>query len=70
MELIAAKRDFRVLAYGENLSDAGDWRPGAQAAGQFEVRAPLREAEFTKADAWEVSRALVYLRRISRRCLA
>ena len=58
MELIAAKRDFRVLAYGENLSDAGDWRPGAQAAGEFEVRAPLREAEFSKADVREVSRAL------------
>ena len=58
MELIAAQRDFRVLAYGENLSDAGDWRPGAQAAGEFEVRAPLREAEFSKADVREVSRAL------------
>ena len=33
MEAIAAQRDFRVLAYGENVSDAGDWRPGAQAAG-------------------------------------
>ena len=58
MELIAAQRDFRVLAYGENVSDAGDWRPGAQAAGEFEVRAPLREAEFSKADVREVSRAL------------
>ena len=58
MESIAAQRDFRVLAYGENLSDAGDWRPGAQAAGEFEVRAPLREAEFSKADVREVSRAL------------
>ena len=26
MEAIAAQRDFRVLAYGENVSDAGDWR--------------------------------------------
>ena len=58
MESIAAQRDFRVLAYGENVSDAGDWRPGAQAAGEFEVRAPLREAEFSKAHVREVSRAL------------
>ena len=58
MEAIAAQRDFRVLAYGENVSDAGDWRPGAQAAGEFEVRAPLREAEFSKADVREVSCAL------------
>ena len=58
MDAIAAQRDFRVLAYGENVSDAGDWRPGAQAAGEFEVRAPLREAGFSKTDVREVSRAL------------
>jgi uncharacterized protein len=58
MESIATQRGFRVLAYGENVSDAGDWRPGAQAAGEFEVRAPLREAELSKADVREVSRAL------------
>ena len=58
MESIAVQRSFRVLAYGENVSDAGDWRPGAQAAGEFEVRAPLREAGLSKADVREVSRAL------------
>ena len=58
LEAIAAQRDFRVLAYGENVSDAGDWRPGAQAAGEFEVRAPLREAGFSKTDVRGVSRAL------------
>ena len=58
MESIAVQRSFRVLAYGENVSDAGDWRPGSQAAGEFEVRAPLREAGLSKADVREVSRAL------------
>ena len=38
---------FAVIAYGENASDAGDYRPGAQAAGQFQVRAPLKEAGLT-----------------------
>ena len=45
MEAIAAQRDFRVLAYGENVSDAGDWRP-AQAAGEFGGAGVLREAGF------------------------
>jgi len=28
----------------ENASDAGDYRPGAQAAAEFQVAAPLKEA--------------------------
>ena len=32
---------FAVLAYGENASDMGDFRPGAKAAAEFQVRAPL-----------------------------
>jgi uncharacterized protein len=41
---------FAVIAYGENASDAGDWRPGATAAAEFQVRAPLKEASLTKAE--------------------
>jgi uncharacterized protein len=41
---------FAVIAYGENASDVGDHRPGAQAAGEFQVRAPLKEAGLTKSD--------------------
>jgi uncharacterized protein len=41
---------FAVIAYGENASDVGDHRPGAQAAGQFQVRAPLKEAGLTKSE--------------------
>jgi uncharacterized protein len=41
---------FAVIAYGENASDIGDHRPGAQAAGEFQVRAPLKEAGLTKSD--------------------
>ena len=41
---------FAVIAYGENASDTGDFRPGTQAAAEFQVRAPLKEAGLTKAD--------------------
>jgi len=47
---IARREGFTVIAYGENASDAGDFRPGAQAAAGFRVRAPLKEAGLTKAE--------------------
>lgn len=47
---LARAEGFAVIAYGENASDAGDHRPGALAAAEFQVRAPLREAGLTKAD--------------------
>jgi len=47
---LAKAEGFAVIAYGENASDLGDHRPGAQAAAQFQVRAPLKEAGLTKAD--------------------
>ncbi|MDZ4687024.1 MAG: ATP-dependent sacrificial sulfur transferase LarE [Planctomycetaceae bacterium] len=39
-----------VLVNGANLDDQGDYRPGMQAAGEFQVRSPLIEAGFTKSD--------------------
>lgn len=47
---LARAEGFTVIAYGENASDLGDFRPGAQAASEFQVRAPLKEAGLTKAD--------------------
>jgi uncharacterized protein len=47
---LAQAEKFAVIAYGENASDLGDHRPGSQAAGEFQVRAPLKEAGLTKAD--------------------
>jgi uncharacterized protein len=47
---LAKAEGFAVIAYGENASDTGDFRPGAQAAAEFEVHAPLKEAGLTKAD--------------------
>lgn len=45
---IARAEGFAVIAYGENASDLADFRPGALAAQEFQVRAPLKEAGLTK----------------------
>jgi uncharacterized protein len=58
LELLARERGLAVIAYGENMSDLGDFRPGAQAAAEFEVRAPLKEAGLLKDDIREISRRL------------
>lgn len=55
---LAREGSYAVIVYGENASDAGDHRPGAAAAQEFEVRAPLREAGFTKAEIRELSARL------------
>ncbi|MCL5097461.1 MAG: ATP-dependent sacrificial sulfur transferase LarE [Candidatus Omnitrophica bacterium] len=47
---LARQEGLAVIAYGENASDIGDFRPGAQAAAEFQVRAPLKEAGMTKAE--------------------
>jgi len=47
---LAKAEGYTVVAYGENASDVGDHRPGAQAASEFQVRAPLKEAGLTKAE--------------------
>lgn len=39
-----------TLVNGANLDDQGDYRPGMQAASDFQVRSPLIEAGFTKQD--------------------
>ena len=55
---LARAGHFAVVAYGENASDAGDFRPGAQAAAEFQVRAPLKEAGLTKAEIRKLSEQL------------
>ena len=47
---IARAGGFAVIAYGENASDTGDFRPGAEAAREMGARAPLKEAGLTKAE--------------------
>lgn len=55
---LARAEQFAVIAYGENASDVADLRPGAKAAAEFEVRAPLKEAGLTKAEIRELSAQL------------
>jgi pyridinium-3,5-biscarboxylic acid mononucleotide sulfurtransferase len=43
-------RGFAAVAYGLNLDDGGDFRPGQRAATEHRVAAPLRDAGLTKAD--------------------
>jgi uncharacterized protein len=55
---IARAEQLAVIAYGENASDAGDFRPGARAAAEFQVCAPLKEVGLTKAEIREWSAQL------------
>ena len=55
---LARAEKFAVIAYGENASDVGDFRPGAQAAKEFQVRAPLKEVGLTKTEIRELSAQL------------
>jgi len=57
MGAFAAKRGFQSIAYGVNVDDQSDFRPGQAAAKQHHVAAPLLEAGLTKADIRELSRA-------------
>lgn len=50
LDELAEQMGFHWLAYGENQDDKGDHRPGAQAAGEHQVRAPLKEAHLGKED--------------------
>jgi pyridinium-3,5-biscarboxylic acid mononucleotide sulfurtransferase len=47
---------FAALAYGLNVDDRRDFRPGHKAAAQHRVAAPLAEAGLTKADVRELAR--------------
>lgn len=49
---------YLVIAYGENLDDVGDIRPGALAAKEYSIQSPLKQCQFTKADVREASRIL------------
>ncbi len=58
LDTLALERGFRAIAYGENADDARAVRPGRQAAAEFAVVAPLRDAALSKAEIRELSRAL------------
>ena len=57
-EAKAAELGIDEIVDGLNLDDLHDYRPGMQAASEKRVRHPLVEAEMTKADVRELSRAM------------
>src|SRR5271163_846188 len=50
MESVGGPLNFNNVAYGMNVDDLGDFRPGQKAAANHAVLAPLAEAGLTKED--------------------
>ncbi|HUI84908.1 MAG TPA: ATP-dependent sacrificial sulfur transferase LarE [Candidatus Binatia bacterium] len=57
MEGYCQQHGFNVIAYGVNVDDQGDYRPGQQAALQHRVVAPLLEEGLGKEDIRQLARA-------------
>ena len=72
MEPWARAQGFRALAFGEITDDLRDVRPGARAAQEFGVVAPLSAAGFSKEDVRRYAReaGLVVAEKPSSACLA
>jgi len=56
MESFADTHAFRTIAYGVNVDDKSDFRPGQAAAVKHQVAAPLLEAGLTKSEIRELAR--------------
>ena len=56
MHQFAQDHGFQTIAYGVNLDDQGDFRPGQRAAAEHHVAAPLLQAELTKIEIRELAR--------------
>jgi len=54
----AQRLSLRSIADGVNLDDLSDYRPGIQAAAEYNIVHPLVEARFSKADIRTASRSL------------
>ena len=57
MERLRAERGFTNIAYGRNLDDDGDFRPGQRAAVMHRAIAPLAEVGLRKAEIRALARA-------------
>lgn len=57
MDNIAKERQFKAIAYGVNLDDKADFRPGQAAARQHGIIAPFVDAQLTKEEIRELARA-------------
>jgi uncharacterized protein len=57
METFRSKHGFDSIAYGVNVDDQGDFRPGQIAASQHRVAAPLLEVGLTKQEIRELAQS-------------
>lgn len=55
---IAREENFDAVCDGTNLDDMNEWRPGAQAGTEKQIRSPLREVNLTKNEIRQLSRVL------------
>lgn len=55
---VAREEGIAHVLDGSNVDDLGDYRPGRKALAEMNVRSPLLELGFTKAEIREASRAL------------
>jgi uncharacterized protein len=55
---VARSEHIAFIANGTNLDDLGDYRPGLEAADEFQVVSPLREAGLRKTDVRELAKYL------------
>jgi len=56
LDHLVARRGYGAIAYGVNLDDQSDWRPGQRAAREHKVLTPLLDAGLTKAEIRELAR--------------
>jgi pyridinium-3,5-biscarboxylic acid mononucleotide sulfurtransferase len=56
MEKLRAERDFDAIAYGVNVDDQGDFRPGQKAAAMHHVIAPMLDASLGKEEIRSLAR--------------
>lgn len=56
LEQVGAEWSVPNIIYGVNRDDLGDYRPGQNAAKKHQVKAPLVEADLSKAEIRELSR--------------
>jgi pyridinium-3,5-biscarboxylic acid mononucleotide sulfurtransferase len=55
---LARERGILYVLDGANMDDLGDYRPGRQAAREYEIRSPLQEAGLYKEELRELAREM------------
>ena len=56
LKMIAEKFPGTSILNGQNKDDLNDYRPGINAANEFNVRTPLADCDFTKNDVREIAK--------------